>query len=403
MNTFRFYCRLVQITLGQLCRKKGLLAVLLVLCFLLPMAIVPAVDDIFSRGISFSGITLGITAPEGDPVPALLEEFLPSMEDVSAYCNVVALEYSEAVTQLEKGSVTAVLVLPENFVDGILYGSNPDVDLLVSADHPLESLLTLWIGQSAADLLAAFQSGIYEVLALYEENPPEGLSYSQVVSQINLRYINWTMNRQDMFRVQQVPITGQLPVGLHYGLSLFCFLILSLTPVFYSIYQPGWIGSYKRFLSVGKSRFLFWIATVTTSWFVLFAIFVPALIFSARDHLLVCLAAATIGSLFCSSLIGVFCLLSSNLGMCGLISSLFSLLLLVVSGGVLPPVLLPQQLRSLLPASPITWLRDLFSLGFGYGKLEWSNIQLLCIGSAVLLAIGFFLYRQRFQREVNRK
>ena len=55
-----------------------------------------------------------------------------------------------------KKLIQFVLALPEGFVSGILYGENPDVELIVPAERPLESLLTLWVGQSACDILAAF-------------------------------------------------------------------------------------------------------------------------------------------------------------------------------------------------------------------------------------------------------
>ena len=110
--------------------------------------------------------TLAVTAPEGDPVPGLLEQYMGNMRDVRQYCTFRAMDGAEAAAALESGEVTAILVLPENFIQGVTDGSNPDVRLVVSGDRPLESLLTLWVGQSAADLLSSFQAGVYAVLLM---------------------------------------------------------------------------------------------------------------------------------------------------------------------------------------------------------------------------------------------
>ena len=156
--TLRFLRKLFILTLNKLCQQRWLLAELVLLCLFLPHGIGVAAEHTLTEGVSFSGIRLAVTAPEDDPVPQILEEYLSNMRDIRQYCTFEAMEHSAAIDALEAGEVTAVLLLPESFVQGILWGENPDVTVIVSADHPLESLLTLWVGQSASDFLAAFQS-----------------------------------------------------------------------------------------------------------------------------------------------------------------------------------------------------------------------------------------------------
>lgn len=150
-------------------------------------------------GGSFSGITLAVTAPEGDGTPQLLERYLGQLTDIRQYCTFEAMAYQDALSALESGGVTAVLVLPEDFVQGVQNGENPAVRLIVDGNHPLESMLTLWVGESASQLLAAVQSGIYAVLEQYDRHPVQGLRREDVVTQINLDYIHWTVNRRRSF------------------------------------------------------------------------------------------------------------------------------------------------------------------------------------------------------------
>ena len=112
MHTVRFFSRSVGTVLTKLCKQGILLILLTALIIGLPICIAPAAEQLLSQGVSFSGITLAITAPEGDPVPQLLEELLPGMEDISQYCQVKAMDRTEALESLERGDVTAVLALP---------------------------------------------------------------------------------------------------------------------------------------------------------------------------------------------------------------------------------------------------------------------------------------------------
>ena len=394
MKEFRFWIKTISLTLGKLCQQRLLLAGAALLCFFLPTLLASAAETVLAQGISFSGVKLAITAPAGDPVPEQLEQVLTNMSDIKAYCQVEAMDRQEALDRLEQGKITAILALPAGFIQGILNGTNPDAELIVRGDRPLEALLTFWIGQSASDMLAAFQSGIYAVLELYQGSPPDGLTYDQVVAQINLRYITWMMNRQDLFRTQTVSATGQIPTGIHYGLSLLAYFGLSLAPLFMAVYDARWIRSQRRFRAVGRGSGIFYGASLASCWlveFVLLSIAQLALLKGSIGHAL--LSSALCG-LFCAAFCGLCCLLTPDTGSCGLLSFGSALVFLVLSGGILPPVLLPHSLRELLPCWPVTWMRNLMA-----ASTEAPSMAPLILSSLLMTALGWFLYARRGRKE----
>jgi len=399
MHNVRFFSKSLGTVLRRLCRKGVVL--LLLTCFVvgLPVAIAPAAEQLLSQGVAFSGITMAITAPEGDPVPRLLEDLLPGMEDISQYCRVVAMDRAGALESLEQGDVTAVLSLPEGFVEGILYGENPDVELIVSAEHPLEALLTLWVGQSACDILAAFQSGIYAVLELHANAPDTTLTYDQVVSQINLRYISWTLGRQDLFREERIAVTGELPIGLHYGLSLLCFLVLALTPFFYSVYAREALASYRRLLSVGRRPAELYLSSLAACWAVLFAVLLLAVGFTVRGNWWQTVASCALAAVFCASFSALCCLVTESTPGSGILSSLLALAFLFLSGGILPPVMLPRVLREMMLFSPVTQLRRLLAVPAGF---ESEAYLYLAVSAVVMAAASLLLFCRRMQKEVQR-
>lgn len=400
MSGLRFWNKITLLTLGKLCQQRLLLAGLAFLCLLLPVAAGTAAESALSQGVSFSGITLAITAPEGDDLPEQLEQVLSGMRDIRQYCRVAAMDRAEAETALAQGDVTAVLVLPEEFLQGILNGTNPDVELLVNADKPLEALLTFWVGQSASDLLAAFQSGIYEVLELYMENPPPGLSYGDTVAQINLRYVSWMMNRQSVYRIRQIPVAEHLPVGLHYCLSLFSWFALVLAPMFAPVYDAKWVRSQRRYRAVGRNSFLFYSAAAAACWLVETVLMLLFLLTVGKGNVTAVLPAALVCGLFCAAYGSICCLLTPDTGSCGVVSFVTGLAFLVLSGGILPPVLMPAFLQGMIKLSPVTWLRNLLAIPAGY-EAEPGWMAALLLASGILLLAGSLLYRHRGNREVT--
>lgn len=394
MRGFLFWKNLIRLNLGRLCRQRGLLAGLALLCLLLPLCAGPAAEFVLSRGVSFSGVTMAITAPEGDPVPQMVEAVLPSMSDVSRYCQVRAMDYDRAMDALAQGDVHAVLVLPEGFVSGIMSGSNPDVSLYIPSDSPLEGLLLLWVGQSASDLLSAVQNGIYAVLDVYSTTQPEHLHYNDAVTQINLRYVNWTVNRQELFTVQPVAVTQQLPIGQHYALSLLCYLVLALTPFFAVLFDGQKLRLQRRFYAAGRGAVCFYLTALTACWLVIFLLLTAAQLLLIKNSFLQSIGAAALCALFCATFAGLCCLLTANTGSCGLVSFVCSLVFLATAGGIVPPALMPKTLRSLLDVSPISWMRNWMA---GNASIQTA---MLLVGTALLMLLpGFLLYRRRMLRE----
>ena len=398
MDTFRFWNKLVQITFGKLYRQR-LLSVGLLLCVVLPLVIGPVAEDVLSQGVDFSGITLAIVAPEGDPIAGQLEQVLSGMQDISRYCQIKAMDYQQATADLKNGKVSAILVLPPDFVRGVLNGANPNVELLVHKDRPLEAFLTFWVGQSASDMLTAFQTGIYTVLEIYGENPPEGLRYQDVVTRINLRYISWTMNRQDIYHTKMIPVTGNLPIGLHYSLSLFFYLALSLAPAFAKIYDRQWIGSQRRFRAAGRGTGVLYGAALTTCWLIQFLLILLFQVVILRCDITDALLPCLLCGLFCSAFGNVCCLLTDDAGSCGVASFSSTLVFLVISGGVIPPVLLPGFLQPWVKLSPITWLRGVSAAAGDY-EPQSGFVAALAVATLLLMGVGAKLYAHRGNQEV---
>lgn len=394
----RFFGKLTGLTIGRLCQQRWLLAGLAFLCALLPLGMGQAADWLLSRGVDFSGVTLAITAPEGDDVPQQLEQFMGDMEEIAQYCKIVALDENAALEALEEGTVTAVLFLPENFIRGVMWGDNPDLRLVVAGDRPLESLLLLWVGQSASDILSAFQSGVYAVLDLYEAAPPPGLTRDQVVFDINLRYLSLAMNRAELFQLQEVLESQALPVPLHYALSLTACFALAAATVFVPVYSGDWLHFQRRLRSVGRGVCAGYLSGVCAGVPALLFLLFPALLLAGEGNPLLLFGAALLMAAYCSVFCSLCCLVTGNAAGCGVAAFSVSLLALALAGGIVPTVLLPGSVRQLSWLSPVTWLRQLAAWPMGY-EVDRSTWICLGLSAAGMAFLALALYRRRVDRQ----
>lgn len=399
MDTLRFFKTYLILTLGRLRQQLWLLAGLALLCLLLPIGAGAAAEQLLSQGVGLEGVTLAVAAPEGDGTPRQLEQYMNGMEDIAQYCHIVAMEEEQALAALERGEVTAALLLPEKFIQGVRYGENPDLRLVVAGDRPLESLLLLWVGQSASDILSAFQSGVYAVLELYEENPPEGLSWDQAMIDINLRYITMALDRSNSFRIQMVSATQALPIPLHYALSLLAYFALSAAPLFMPVYSGGWLRFQRRLRGVGRGCAVGFAAGWAAGMPALLFLLAPALLAAGQGQRpLALLGAAVIMAAFCSLFCALCCLIAGNAAGCGALAFLASLVSLGLAGGIVPPVLLPRTIQRLGWLSPVTWLRRLAAWPMGYEvpASTWVCLALSAIGMGLL---AWVLYRREVDRQ----
>lgn len=379
--------------MGRLCQRRWLLAELVLLCLILPLSLGTAAQHVLTQGVDFSGVQLAVTAPAGDELPELLEQYLGQMKDVSRYCTVHAMEEDEALRALEDGEVSVVLRLPERFAQGIMYGDNPDVHVIVNGERPLEGMLALWVGQSATDLLAAVQAGIYAVLDIYEAAPPDGMSWDQAMAEINMKYISWIMGRQDIFRMREITAAGTLPVKEHYTLCLLAYFTMALAPLFAPLYQGDWLGLQRRLRAAGRPASGGYAASILASALILLILLIPGLTLAAGKFSLLLLAVALLTALF-AAVFGAFCcLITANNSGCGVFAFLVSLLSLTLAGGILPPMLLPPTLQTLGALSPITWVKNLAAQAMG-ADISGGLLPLVSV-TVVLTAASCLLYCRR--------
>ena len=398
MKKLQLFFRLFMEAWKAVCQQLWLLAALFLLFLLLPGAAGKVGTAMLSQGVDFSGITLAVTGPQGDDTGAALEKILGSMQDVRRYATLRQMSWEEAAAALDAGEVTAVLVLPERFVGGVLDGTNPDVTLVVSGDRPLEALLTAWVGESAAQLLTGAQRGIYAVLELYPGEQASELSWEQVKNGVNLAYVSHVLNRQELFRMRSLQAAGSMELGMHYALSLVIFLAMALPPLFCPMLRQELLPFRRRLRSLGHGAGIQYAGCFAACWSVVFLLTAVPLRY-LTGHVP---ADAAVLALFAAGWGCLLCLLTRSASGCGGAAVAGAVALVFLSGGILPSPLLPQLVRTLGAVSPVGMLRQLL-----YAPLsQWSRQGWALPGAALwtlgTVLLGWLLLGRQLREEGGR-
>lgn len=334
-------------------------------------------------------ITVGVVLPEGDAIAKKAVSMLSTLDSVKSICDFEYMEAEEALSQMKKGRLYAVMVVPEGFVQDIMNGANTPVQVLLPKGVSLESRIFKELTDAGAAILGASQAGIYagdELCVLH------GLvsSIPQVEEELNRIYLGYSLPRADYFRNIKVRATGDVNSLTFYGISgAVLFLLLSAIPV--SSYMSPLRRSMKQKLAIlgaGPGTvigarllgmgFLMAMAALPVAAAAVFAGWIEWSLGGMALFLAVCLAAASFVTAVyqaAGTLMGGVMLL-----FLGVTAMHF------LAGGFLPLVFLPDSFQVAAPFLPSSVLMD------GIKHIVTGQWSLLTVGRlAVLTMAGFFL------------
>jgi len=373
-----FVAALTKLNILRLRRRLCLLVAIAAAFVLLARPLAWGVERFLSRG-GFTDVTIAVVGEDGSAEAEAVLSFIGSMEDVAAYCSFFVMDRQEAMEALSRGEVTAVLVLPPDFIDGILTGKNRGPALHLDAGRPVESLLILHGAQNAADLLAAAQSGIYAVLNALAAR---GLLTDGDVAAINLDYLRFTMTRSAMFDQETVYAAGSVSVAAHYAQSLLVWLLLCAGVLFYPVLRGGQ-GAWAHRLRAAGCTGTLWAAGAL----------LPVLLCCTGLALPACAAGALTAAgllalaLFACGLAGVVCALCPGEELAGAVFFGLSTAIAFFYGGLVPPALLPETVQKSVLYSAA---RQLLLCARGESILHvLAAGAVLCLVAGVLLRFGF--------------
>lgn len=106
-------------------------------------------------------VEIAVAAKEDNRLTRMALSYVENMESVSGLCSFRQTTEEEGFALLKKGDVAALILLPEQLVEGIMNGVNPTVDIWFPEHAGLEAMLFRELTESGAGLLQVAQAQIY--------------------------------------------------------------------------------------------------------------------------------------------------------------------------------------------------------------------------------------------------
>lgn len=128
---------------------------------------------------------------------------------------------------LAAGRIQGLLILPGEFVAGIIRGDNTPARLVLNENQALQARLLQTLTEAGATTLSVSQEALYAAWEVYTE---EGVSEAdrQIMNEaINTRYLNLALGRDRAFSQQVISSTGTLdPLTYFMAAWMILFLLL---------------------------------------------------------------------------------------------------------------------------------------------------------------------------------
>lgn len=181
---------------------------------------------------------------------SLLVDFIGSMKSTENSFIFQEMSLNDAQTSLDHGDISAVMILPQQVISGIMDGSNRHIQVILSDHDPLSAILLQELAMAGAKILSSAQAGTYTMTELYI-NAGLSDSLSAAYTALDLRNLQYALVRDDLFRCVSADPTGKVPVTSYYLASGLIFFFLMLGTGCVIFYDKGSKSRALKLKSVG--------------------------------------------------------------------------------------------------------------------------------------------------------
>lgn len=354
------------------------------------------------RDVPKEKIKIGFSAEESTYTDYGLR-FVEGMDSIKAYCSLEKTGEQAGKEAVKDGSLQALLVLPENTVEGILSGNNVQAKLYLADKTDLQGLVLETLLQAGVGSLQTAQGEIYTVSRLAGIYGLDGEQIQSMYNDVDAANLKLYLNREQYFRTRRLSRTENEGAVNYYGSSLLALYFL-LTGLFFSAYllRDGMqekIIAGRAGIPVGMqlaARFL----VLFTGTVCLGALILSGMLLLPGRTVTLQLSLQTVSVLICGLLaVSAWTLLLScfteKKSVFPLPVILTAALLGYGAGCVVPRALMPGTMQKLAAYNPVRYLKKAF-LSLLSGNTEGTGKTAgILLGTAILcMAIAVFYKKE---------
>lgn len=139
---------------------------------------------------------------------------------------LVEMEEADAVRALDAGEITGYLSLPEDFLEGIIYGKNhPARFVLLGGPEGFGTVLTGEVVAMVSDLVTESQRALYALQTLAEQTG-ETDEIGEKVEKLNIEFIRQVLGRDGAYTIEELGALDALSTGGYYFCAMYVLFLL---------------------------------------------------------------------------------------------------------------------------------------------------------------------------------
>lgn len=171
-------------------------------------------------------VKLGIVGEDEDSYLGVGIYALEHLDSSRFTCEFLHLQEDEAREQLEEGELSAYIVIPDGFVRSIISGENKQVTFTSgSSQAGIGTILINQLASAVSNVITDTQAGIYAMHEFYMDYEELEEIYTDEAD-LNLKYLQLILNRQNLYQIEQISVTNRLSAGGYYLCAILLLFLL---------------------------------------------------------------------------------------------------------------------------------------------------------------------------------
>jgi ABC-2 type transport system permease protein len=379
-------------------------------------------------------IKVGYVADD-NAITQMAISYVKSMESIDSICVLEKMDNEDmGLEQLEKGEIAALVVLPENVVDEINYGTNTHGTLFLpdnSSDLNINSgignvavMLFEELAGAGMGMLETAQAEIYATYSIFNDAVEQfgSAQYDTMYNDIDRFNLTTVGQRENLFKTKSLSFTGNDTYMVYYAGALLT-IYLMFTGLFCGAYckrsyLEQLIGKRRMGISFSYQLLCRYLAGTIISISIVILILLLTLIPQIHDLISITLSPeGIIAVLMATIFITIFNMLvfelAQNRQAAIVIIGFNAVLQSYMSGCIVPSVLLPDKIAKVGEYLPASYLRGAFRIlitgrkndlkSIVGGLISWSIILFLITLVAIWLKQGIMTSFEKNEDNIKSK
>lgn len=330
----------------------------LALCFIIGIISFSAGKTLYEKKDK-NKVNIALSIPKDEKAAELMISVVKNMKSIKDNCNFIEVDSKEAAyKKVEKGEAYGAIIIPKHFVSDIMDGTNTPATVLLPNNSSIDAMLIKDLIDAGTKSLSSSQAGIYTVFYEYEEAYHERLTKA-LQDNINLKYFDYTLQRENFFNHNRISATGELTAMEYYICSGIVLFMLLLGMSFSKYLSPSNNAFYEKLKAQGISKEIVAVTRIISVYIVYMMITIIGLLiyggickyldievikFTIEDYLILLFIILCISSF----IVCIYNITESQISGTLLIFTI-TIIMNFISGGFIPTVFLPKFIQSIAP------------------------------------------------------